>query len=163
MPDFEDMSDFITGDWSEAYPDVKETIPLDQPQPRGKPVVMSCFEDADHAGDVVNRRSHTGLIVFVNRAPIYWYSKKQNTVESLMFSSVMVAMKQSVEIIEGLRYKIRMMGFPLEGPCNVFCDNNAVVQNTLKLESMLKKKHLSESQRCTGCRDNKNCKRRYKH
>ena len=42
-----------------------------------------------------------------------------------------------------LRYKVRMMGFPLEGPCNVLCDNNAVVQNTSRPESMLKKKHLS--------------------
>ena len=145
MPDFEDTSNFVIGDWSEVYPGAKETIPLDQPQARGNPVVMSCFEDADHAGDVVNRRSQTGLIVFVNRAPIYWYSKKQNTVESSTFGSEMVAMKQSVEIIEGLRYKIRMMGFPLEGPCNVFCDNNAVVQNTSRPESTLKKKHLSVS------------------
>ena len=54
-------------------------------------------------------------------------------------------MKQAVEIIEGLRYKIRMMGFPLEGPCNVFCDNNAVVMNTSKPDLTLKKKHLSVS------------------
>ena len=128
MPDFKDTSNFVIGDWSEVYPGAKETIPLDQPQARGKPVVMSCFEDANHAGDVVNRRSQTGLIVFVNRAPIYWYSKKQNTVESLMFGSEMVA-----------------MGFPLEGPCNVFCDNNAVVMNTSRPDSTLKKKHLSVS------------------
>ena len=145
MPDFEDTSEFANADWLEMYPDAKEVIPLDMPQARGKPVVMSCFEDADHAGDLVTRRSHTGLIVFVNRAPIYWYSKKQNTVESSTFGSEFVAMRQAVEIIEGLRYKVRMMGFPLEGPCNVFCDNNAVVQNTSRPESTLKKKHLSVS------------------
>ena len=143
MPDFSDTSNFAVNDWTEVYPDAKEVIPLDQPQARGNPVSMTCFEDADHAGDIVTRRSHTGLIVFVNRAPIYWYSKKQNTVESSTFGSEMVAMKQAVEIIEGLRYKVRMMGFPLEGPCNVLCDNNAVVQNTSRPESMLKKKHLS--------------------
>ena len=81
----------------------------------------------------------------MNRAPILWYSKKQNTVESSTFGSEFIAMKQAVEIIEGLRYKIRMMGFPLEGPCNVFCDNNAVVQNTSRPESQIKKKHLSIS------------------
>ena len=145
MPNFDETSDFSSADWSETYPDAKEVIPLDMPQPRGKPVVMSCFEDADHAGDVVTRRSHTGLIIFVNRVPIYWYSKKQNTVETSTFGSEFVAMKQAVEIIEGLRYKIRMMGLPLEGPCSVFCDNNAVVQNTSRPESQLKKKNLSIS------------------
>ena len=145
MPNFDETSNFANVDWTETYPEAKEVIPLDMPQPRGKPVVMSCFEDADHAGDVVTRRSHTGLIIFVNRAPIYWYSKKQNTVETSTFGSEFVAMKQAVEIIEGLRYKLRMMGFPLEGPCSVFCDNSAVVQNTSRPESQLKKKNLSIS------------------
>ena len=42
-------------------------------------VVMSCFVDADHTGRRVTRRSHTGVIIFVNRAPILWFSKRQNT------------------------------------------------------------------------------------
>ena len=143
MPTFEDTSSFSDSDWSEYYPDAREAIPLDMPEARGNPVNMSAFVDADHAGDVVTRRSHTGLLIFVNRSPIIWYSKKQNTVESSTFGSEFVAMRVAVEIIEGLRYKLRMMGFPLEGPCNVFCDNNAVVQNTSRPESTLKKKHLS--------------------
>ena len=72
-----------------------------------------------------------------------WYSKKQLTVESSTFESEMIAMKTAVELVEGLRYKLRMMGFPIDGPCNVFCDNNAVVHNTTKPDSPLKKKHLS--------------------
>jgi hypothetical protein len=50
-------------------------------------------------------------------------------------------MKTAVEMIEGLRYKLRMMGFPLDGPTSVFCDNAAVVKNTTAPESTLKKKH----------------------
>ena len=46
-------------------------------------------------------------------------------------------------MIEGLRYKLRMMGIPLEGPANVFCDNEAVVTSATRPESMLKKKHVS--------------------
>jgi hypothetical protein len=40
--------------------------------------------------------------------------------------SSFIAMKFAVEVIEGLRYKLRMMGVPVEDPCNVFCDNEAV-------------------------------------
>jgi hypothetical protein len=50
-------------------------------------------------------------------------------------------MKIAVELIEGLRYKLRMMGVPVEDPCNVFCDNEAVVKNSTRPESTLKKKH----------------------
>ena len=111
------------------------------PEPRGKSVVMSSFVDADHAGCRVTRRSHTGVIIFLNRAPVVWFSKRQNTVEASTFGSEFIAAKIAVELIEGLRYKLRMMGVPLDGPANVFCDNEAVVKNTTQPESTLKKKH----------------------
>ena len=38
-------------------------------------VVITCFVDANHAGNVVNRRSQTGILIFLNKAPLYWYSK----------------------------------------------------------------------------------------
>jgi hypothetical protein len=44
---------------------------------------------------------------------------------------------------QGLRYKLRMMGIPLDGPANVFCDNEAVVTNTTSPESRLKRKHVA--------------------
>jgi hypothetical protein len=132
---------FATQDWSKYYPDAKEAIPENMPEPRGKPVMMTCFVDADHAGCQLTRRSHTGVILYINRAPIIWYSKRQNTVESSTFGSEFIAMKIAVELIEGLRYKLRMMGVPVEDPCNVFCDNEAVVKNSTRPESTLKKKH----------------------
>jgi hypothetical protein len=64
-------------------------------------------------------------------------------VESSTFGSEFVAMRIAIEMIEGLRYKLRMMGTPIDGPCNVFCDNNAVVINSRSPESMLKKKHAA--------------------
>ena len=70
-----------------------------------------------------------------------WYSKRQNTVESSTFGSEAIALKMAVEMIEGLRYKLRMMGIPLHGPANVFCDNSSLVINATHPESTLKKKH----------------------
>ena len=52
-------------------------------------------------------------------------------------------MKIGVELVEALRYKLRMFGVPLEGPANIYCDNEAVYQNTIIPESTLKKKHHS--------------------
>jgi hypothetical protein len=44
---------FIQADWSDFYRDAKEAIPPNAPEPRGNRVVISCFVDADHAGNVV--------------------------------------------------------------------------------------------------------------
>jgi hypothetical protein len=111
------------------------------PTPLGNPVEIHCFVDADHAGNLVTRRSHTGIIIFLNRSPTLWYSKRQNTVESSTFGSEFVALRTAVELIIGLRYKLRMFGIPINGPANVFCDNQGVVHNSTIPESTLTKKH----------------------
>ena len=133
---------FVNCDWSEFYPDACEAIPEVMPESRGREVVMTCFVDADHAGCRETRRSHSGIFIFVNRAPIMWYSKRQNTVEASTYGSELLAMRLAIEMIEGLRYKLRMMGIPLAEACAVFCDNSAVVTNT-RPESTLKKKHAA--------------------
>jgi len=43
--------------------------------------------------------------------------------------------------MEGLRYRLRMMGIPISGVTNTFCDNNSVVQNVTDPTSTLAKKH----------------------
>jgi hypothetical protein len=83
------------------------------PEPRGEPVVMTCFVDADHAGNSITRRSKTGfIIIFLNCAPIDWYSKKQNTVESSTFGSEFVAMQVAVECIAALRLQVENVWDP---------------------------------------------------
>lgn len=72
-----DLSSFPVADWTEFYRDAKEEIPINAPEPLGKEVHMYCCCNADHAGDHLTRRSQTGIIIFLNHAPILWYSKKQ--------------------------------------------------------------------------------------
>jgi hypothetical protein len=116
---------------------------MNAPEPRGKPVIVSCFVDADHAGNRITRCSLMCIIILCNRAPILWFSKCQNTVETSSFGSEFVAARIAVKLIEGLRYKLRMFGIPIEGPTNIYCDIQSVVTNTTQPESTLKKKHKS--------------------
>jgi hypothetical protein len=132
---------FKVCDWSEFYLDAEEAIPHDLPIEHGNGVSTTCFVDADHAGCKTTRHSHTGVLLFVNKAPIIWYSKRQNTVETSTFGSEFCAMKTAIDMIEGLRYKLRMMGIPIFGPTSVFCDNESVVKNSTTPESTLKKHH----------------------
>ena len=102
----------------------------------------------------MTRRSQTGVLIYVNRAPILWYSKRQNTVETSTFGSEFVAARIAVKMVEGLRYKLRMMGVQVDGPTNVFRDNPVDMMNTPKPESTLKKKHCWSDPDCEeGWRD----------
>ena len=55
----------------------------------------------------------------------------------------MVALQIATEMMEGLSYKLRMLGIPVEEPARVYCDNESVVKSTSYPESALKKKHCS--------------------
>ena len=138
-----DHDTIVEPDWSDFYKPEPEACPEDMPKPRGKAVQMTCFVDSDHAGDLVTRRSRTGVLVFIGKAPIVFYSKKQGSIETSSFGSELSAMKTAVEIIEGLRYKLRMMGVPLDGPAYVKADNMSVIYNCSNPASMLKKKSNS--------------------
>jgi hypothetical protein len=101
--------------------------------------MVSC--NADYAGCLVTRRSHSGILIFIQGAPVIWYSKRQNTAESAVFRSEFIALEIAVEQIEGLRYKLCMMGDPIDGPADVYCDSKSVFKNAAFPESTLKKKH----------------------
>ena len=120
-----------------------EEIPSNTPEPRGMGFTMIAKVDADHGGDMITRKSRTGFIVYLNCSPIHWLSKKQTSIESSSFGSEFCAMKHCCEYIPGLRYKLRMMGIPVEGPALIQGDNKSVLANTSIPDSTLKKKNLS--------------------
>jgi hypothetical protein len=138
-----DESAFPMADWtlsSMGEAEQEEVLPPDMPKPRGKGFIIRVFIDADHAGDEVTRRSRTGFIVYINNAPVYWYSKRQGSVESSTYQAEFTAMKEAAEYVRALRYRLRMMGIPVEGPAYIFGDNRSVLANTTNPGSMLKKK-----------------------
>ena len=60
-----------------------------------------------------------------------------------MFGIEFIAMKTTVEQIKPLRYKLILLGVPLEGPTSVFCNNEVVFMNVSQPDSTLKEKHTS--------------------
>ena len=98
---------------------------------------------SDHVGDVAYHRSHTGYMIYVEMSLIEWLYKKQATVEKSFFGSEFFAMTHGVESLHGLRYKLRMMGVPIDGPAYIFSDNMSMKFNTYRPESQLKNKSNS--------------------
>jgi len=73
--------------WFDFYKDAKEVLPPYMPKTRENSVTLTCFVDAGHANNQKDRRSQTGILIFVKKAPIHWYSKRQNTVETSTFGA----------------------------------------------------------------------------
>ena len=102
-----DMSEFNSNDkWEPFYGGVQEAKPLNAPKPLRKEVTLCMFVDSEHAGDKSDRRSRTGYMIFMNMAMINWHTKKQATVEGTVFGAEFVAMKQGVEALIGIRFKL---------------------------------------------------------
>ena len=116
---------------------------MNAPGPRGIGFCMTAYVNADPAGNVVTQRSRTGFIIFLNNSPIYWMSKKQQSIETSSFGTEFIAMKQYTECVRGLRYKLRMMGIPCDGPSYVYGDNQSVLKNGSMTDSVSKKKSNS--------------------
>jgi hypothetical protein len=135
-----DMGNFIKTDWKSMYGDVKEMIPSDAPVSRGKEVDLRLFVDSDHAGEQFTRRSRTGFVIYLNMAPIVWFSKPKPTAESSVFGAEFVAMKNGIKTCRGLRYMLKMIGVVLSAPTFVYGDSMSVFHNTQRPESVLKKK-----------------------
>lgn len=128
-------------EWQDFYPDASEALPGKHVVPLGNPVCIRAYVDANHAGNLVNRRSHSGILIYLNNSPILWYSKRQNTVETSSFGSEYIALRICTEMVETLRYKLRCFGIPLDAPADVFCDNKSVVLNSSVPASALNKRH----------------------
>ena len=129
--------------WNDFYEYAQEPMPPTMPTPRGLGMRMTCYVDADHASNRVTRRSHSGILIYCQNTPIVWFSKRQNTVETSSFGSEFVALRIATELIQALRYKLRMFGVPIEGPTDIFCDNESVTKNASIPTSVLSKKHNS--------------------
>jgi len=90
-------------------------------------------------GNMKTRRSHSGIQIYMNQAPIILYSKRQNTVAASSFGSEFIALWICTEMVEALRYKLRCFG--VQGPADILCDNRSVVTNSSIPTYVLNKRH----------------------
>ena len=91
-----DMSQFERRDWTSSefgHIDGKGDLPPNMPQPQGLGFIMTAKVNADHASSTVTKRLRTGLLVNIINVLVYWWSKKQTSIQSSFFGSEFIAMK----------------------------------------------------------------------
>jgi Reverse transcriptase (RNA-dependent DNA polymerase) len=142
IPDHESQAIPVKYDWSQTvYGDVTEELPPDMPIPKGKVVRITTYKDANLMHDLITGRSMSGVLHFINQTPVQWFSKKQNVVETATYGSEFMVARQATEQVIDLRYTLRMMGIPIDGPAWVFGDNQSVIISSTTPQSCLNKRH----------------------
>ena len=130
-------------DLKEYYPDVKMEWNPSWPKPKGKPIQISVFVDADHASNTADRRSITGIRSFLDNTLYKWKSKRQTSVTESTYAAELMALRDAAHHAIEVTHMLQSIGVPLAGPAWIFVDNNSAFLNTTIAGSDLKKKHLS--------------------
>jgi hypothetical protein len=143
-PDFSDLPE-TNAKWDNSvYGDVKELLPHDLPEPKGKPVTTTTYVDANLYHCLMTGRSVTGIIHLLNKTAIEWFSKKQGTVETATYGSEFVAARIGTEQLMDLRNTLRYLGVPITASL-MFGDNKSVVDSSMIPHSQLNKRHTALS------------------
>ena len=71
---------------------MEEELPSNMPEPRGNLIIISMFCNTAFSGNIVTRIPQTGILIFINMAPMIWYSKRNNTVKASTFGSEFVSL-----------------------------------------------------------------------
>jgi hypothetical protein len=70
-PDFSDIEQVAKYDWSKSvYGNASEAVPKDAPEPLGKPVTTTHYQDANLYHDIITGQSVTAILHFLNKFPI---------------------------------------------------------------------------------------------
>jgi hypothetical protein len=142
IPDHESRGPPVTYSWiNSVYGPNNEELPDNMPTPRGKPMRTTTYEDANLMHCLVTGRSMSGAIHLVNQTPVQWFCKKQNVLETATYGSEFMVARQATEQIMDLRYTLRMMGIPIDGPAWMFGDNQSVITSSNIPHSNLNKRH----------------------
>jgi hypothetical protein len=120
---------------------VKEIIPTDIPEPKGKYVTLSHYFNANLYHDMATGRSITAILHFLNQTPMDWYSKKQATVGTATFGSEFIAARTTINQIINLRMTLCYLSIPIREKSYVFGDNKTVINASLTPHAKLHKRH----------------------
>jgi hypothetical protein len=77
---------------------------------------------------------------FGDQTPVYWFSKK-HSVDTATCGSEFVAARLATEQIMDLKYTLRILGVPIDGPPWMFGDDQSVITSSTILHSSLNKRH----------------------
>jgi hypothetical protein len=130
-------------DWAKTiYGDIREQIPDGIPNPLGKIyVTLSHYYDANLYHDMVTGQSVMGILHFINKMPIDWYSKKQTTVETATYGIEFIAAHTCIDQVINLRLTLCYLSVPICNVSYIFGNNKTIVQSATQPHAKIHKQH----------------------
>ena len=101
------------------------------------------FTDSDWGQDTNDRKSISGYVFLLAGGAISWSSKKQNSVALSTMEAEYVALAHATKDSLWLRTFLTDLGFPLENPTSIFCDNQAAIAYAHDNQFHARAKHIS--------------------
>ena len=91
------------------------------------PFALTAFTDADWAGDLCDRRSTSGIIVFLGNNPITWLAKKQHTVSRSSTEAEYRSLASGAAELAWIRQVLCDLGLFLPSAPLIWCDNTSAL------------------------------------
>ena len=101
------------------------------------------FTDSDWGQDINDRKSISGYVFLLAGGAISWSSKKQNSVALSTMEAEYVALAHATKDSLWLRTFVSDLGFPLENPTSILCDNQAAIAYAHDNQFHARAKHIS--------------------
>ncbi|TPX67615.1 hypothetical protein CcCBS67573_g07446 [Chytriomyces confervae] len=111
-------------------------------QRTGQKLVVEGYSNSDFAGDTETRRSTTGVLVWVGKAAVLSFSKRQPIVADSTVSAEVIAACSLVKEVIWVRNMLEWLGHAQEMPSQVWTDNKGAVFNMEEGALRHKTKHL---------------------
>ncbi|KAM1299642.1 hypothetical protein ACFX2H_010922 [Malus domestica] len=103
---------------------------------------ITAYSDADWAGDPNDRRSTTGLVVFLGSNPISWSSKKQHTVSRSSTEAEYRALSTTAAELDWIKQLLVFLHVPISVQPVLFCDNLSAIALTCNPVQHQRTKHI---------------------
>ena len=103
---------------------------------------MIMYSDSDWAGDLENRRSITGFILFVMGCPVVWKSKQQGNVTLSSTEAEYVACSESIKEIMFVAHTLESVGIKVNYPITVKVDNVGAIFMSENVTATARSRHI---------------------
>jgi hypothetical protein len=111
-------------------------------------ITLTHYQDANLYHDIITGCSITGILHFMNKMPIDWYSKKQATVEMTTYGSKFISARTCINQIVDLWLTLRYLGIPIRDVSYMFGDNKTIIDSLTQPHARLHKRHNALSFHC---------------
>nr|XP_017185145.2 uncharacterized protein LOC108172282 [Malus domestica] len=103
---------------------------------------LIAYSDADWTGDPNDRRFTIGFVVFLGSNPIFWSSKKEQTVSRSSTEAEYRALSTTAAELDWIQQLLSFLQVPISVPPTLFCDNLYAIALSLNPVQHQQTKHI---------------------